>query len=76
MIFETVQKIIARELEIDPELVQMSTDLMQDLGADSLDVVEMVGAFEEAFDIVIADEGVSDMTTVGQFVAYLESKVN
>jgi acyl carrier protein len=72
MIFETVRDMLADQLEVDPESIHMSTDIMEDLGADSLDVVELVMALEEEFNIIITDESVGNMTTVGQIVEFLE----
>ncbi|MEG1633543.1 MAG: acyl carrier protein [Oscillospiraceae bacterium] len=72
MIFETVREILAHQLEVSPEQITMETDIMEDLGADSLDVVELVMAIEEEYDIVITDESVANMTKVGQIVNYLD----
>lgn len=72
MIFETVREILAHQLEVSPEQITMETDIMDDLGADSLDVVELVMAIEEEYDIVITDESVANMTKVGQIVNYLD----
>ena len=72
MIFETVREILAHQLEIEPENIFMSTDILGDLGADSLDVVELIMAIEEEYDVVITDESVGNMTTVGQIVDFLE----
>lgn len=72
MVFDTVKEILAHQLELDPQLITMDTDIIDDLGADSLDVVELIMAIEEEYDIVITDEGVSNMTKVGQVVEYLE----
>jgi len=74
MIFNTVREILARQLEISPESIRRDTDIMEDLGADSLDMVEFVMAIEEEFDIVITDESVGNMTTVGQIADFLEKK--
>ncbi len=72
MIFETVREILAHQLEVDPALITMETDIMEDLGADSLDVVELIMAIEEEYDMVITDDAVNGMTTVGQVVDFLE----
>ena len=71
-IFETVRELLAHQLETDPKCITMDTDILQDLGADSLDIVELIMSIEEEYDIVIKDEGVSNMTKVGQVVEYLE----
>lgn len=72
MIFETVREILARQLEVRPEDITRDTDIIEDLGADSLDIVELVMTIEEEYDIVITDESVGNMTTVGQIVDFLE----
>ena len=72
MVLDTVREILAHQLEVDPQLISMDTDIIDDLGADSLDVVELIMAIEEEYDIVITDEGVSNMTRVGQVVEYLD----
>ena len=72
MIFDTVREILARQLEISPDSIKRDTDIVEDLGADSLDMVEFVMAIEEEYDIVITDERVGSMTTVGQIADFLE----
>lgn len=71
-IFETVRELIAHQLEVDPSVITMDTDILEDLGADSLDIVELIMSVEEEYDIVIKDESVGNMTKVGQVVDYLE----
>ena len=56
MIFDTVRELLAHQLEVDPETITPDTDIFDDLGADSLDVVELVMSIEEEYDIVITDE--------------------
>jgi len=73
MIFDTVRELLAHQLEIDPADITMDTDIILDLGADSLDIVELVMSIEEEYDLVITDENVNNMTTVGQVVNYLDS---
>ncbi len=73
MVFDTVRELLAHQLEIDPADITMDTDIILDLGADSLDIVELVMSIEEEYDLVITDENVNNMTTVGQVVNYLDS---
>lgn len=73
MIYETVRELLARQLEIDPALIGPNTDILEDLGADSLDIVELVMAIEEEYDIVITDERAQNVRTVEQLVDMLES---
>ncbi|MCB2210981.1 acyl carrier protein [bacterium] len=71
-----VKEIIAEQLGVDMGEVTMEASFIDDLGADSLDTVELVMAFEEAFDIEIPDEDADKMQTVGSAIEYLESKIN
>ena len=70
MIFETVKEILVRQLEVAPERIKPDTDIFEDLGADSLDLVELVTAIEEEYSIIIKDENVANMTKIGQFVIF------
>lgn len=72
MIYETVRELLAHQLEIDPAQIGPQTDILEDLGADSLDIVELVMAIEEEFDIVITDERAANVRTVDQLVEMLE----
>ena len=67
-----VKEIIINELGVDPEKVTGEASFVDDLGADSLDTVELVMAFEEEFTIDIPDEDAEQMRTVGDAVAYIE----
>jgi acyl carrier protein len=68
-----VKEIIVNELGVEAEKVTPDASFVEDLGADSLDTVELVMAFEEEFGIDIPDEDVEKMSTVGEAVRYLES---
>ncbi|MFN2420106.1 MAG: acyl carrier protein [Gemmatimonadota bacterium] len=73
---ERVKEIIVENLGVDSEKVSPDASFVEDLGADSLDTVELVMAFEEEFDIEIPDEDAEKLTTVGEATAYLKSKTN
>lgn len=75
MVYDTVRELLAKQLEIEPELISRDTDILEDLGADSLDIVELVMAIEEEYDIVITDERAQNVRTVGQLVELLETMV-
>lgn len=70
--FEKVKEIIVETINCNADQVTMEARLSEDLGADSLDVVELNLAFEEAFQKTIADEELPNMKTVADIVAYLE----
>jgi acyl carrier protein len=69
-----VKKIIEEQLGVDPERVKPEASFIDDLGADSLDIVELVMAMEEEFDIEIPDEEAEKLKTVQDVFKYLESK--
>ena len=71
-ILERVIDIVAEELAVDSDEVTEDSSFIEDLGADSLDVVELVMAFEEEFDVEIPDEDAEDIRTVKDAVSYLE----
>ncbi len=71
---ERVKKIIVDQLGIEEEKVKEDSSFIDDLGADSLDIVELIMAFEEEFDIEIADEDAEKIKTVGDVIRYLEDK--
>ena len=72
MIFENVRDSLAQQFEIDPESITMDTNLIDDLGADSLDVVELIMSLEDTYGITISDDDASKLFTVGRIVEYLE----
>ena len=69
-----VREIIAQELGVEQEKVVADANFVDDLGADSLDTVELVMAFEEEFGIEIPDEDAETMQTVGEAIEYLNTK--
>jgi acyl carrier protein len=73
---EKVKDIIVEKLGVDAEKVTDDASFIEDLGADSLDTVELVMAFEEEFGVEIPDEDAQKITTVRKAVEYLESKLN
>ena len=72
MYFEKVRSALAKQFEIDPETITAETNLIDDLGADSLDVVELIMSLEDEFGIAISDEDAAQLYTVGRIVEYLE----
>ena len=69
-----VKEIIINELGVEPEKVTTEASFVEDLGADSLDTVELVMAFEEEFGIEIPDEDAEQLQTVGDAIRYLQEK--
>ena len=69
-----VMKIIEEQLGVDPERVKLESSFIDDLGADSLDIVELVMAMEEEFEIEIPDEDAEKLRTVSDVMKYLETK--
>lgn len=73
---DKVKEIIVEQLGVDAAEVTESASFIDDLGADSLDTVELVMAFEEEFDIEIPDEDAEKLNTVGDAMEYLEKKLS
>ena len=73
--FEEIKKIIVNELGIDESKITMDSKLIDDLGADSLDAVELIMAIEEQYNIQISDEVAQSIQTVGDIVRYAEKVV-
>ncbi|WP_027634189.1 acyl carrier protein [Clostridium hydrogeniformans] len=71
MVFEKVKSIIADKLSVSESDITMETSFVDDLGADSLDVVELIMALEDEFEIEISDEQAESVTTVGEVVEYI-----
>ena len=76
MEFEKLKKIIAEVLNVDPEEITMETTFLDDLGADSLDVFQIVMGIEEEFDIEIPAEKAEKITTVEEAVELIKNSVN
>jgi len=72
---ERVKKIIAEQLGVKKEEIRPESSFVDDLGADSLDTVEIVMALEEEFGIEIPDEDAEKISTVGEAIQYIENKV-
>ncbi|MBE3590275.1 MAG: acyl carrier protein [Firmicutes bacterium] len=72
-IFQRIKKIIVEQLGVEEDQVTPESSFIDDLGADSLDIVELVMALEEEFDMEIPDEDAEKITTVGDAVKYVQS---
>ena len=76
MVFDKVKKIIVDQLDVEEDKVTEAASITDDLGADSLDVVDLVMSFEEEFDIEIPDDQVEKIKTVGDIVKFIEEEVD
>ncbi len=72
MIFEKIREIICEQLELEESNVTLDSVLLEDLGADSLDLVDLVMTFEDEFDMEIPDEELENIKTVGDIVRFIE----
>ena len=72
MVFEKLRAIICQQLEIPEEQVTMESNFMEDLDADSLDLVDLVMSFEDEFGLEVPDDQIENFRTVGDIVRYIE----
>ena len=72
-IFEKVKEVIIEQLAVEDDVIKMETSFIDDLGADSLDIVELIMALEEEFDLQIPDSEAEKITTVGDVVDYIKA---
>ena len=75
MVFEKVKAIIVNEMNVDADKVTMDTLLVDDLGADSLDAVELIMALEEEFGMEMEDSAAQNVKSVGDLVNYIEEHI-
>lgn len=75
MEFEQVRKVLVEQLGLDEESITMDSSFVDDLGADSLDIVELIMALEEEFDMEIPDEEAEKISTVGDAVNYIKERM-
>ena len=75
MVFEKVKTILCDQLELDESVVTMDSGIADDLGADSLDVVDLIMSLEDEFKLEIPDEDVEKIKTVGDLVRFIEESV-
>lgn len=76
MEFEKIQKIISEVLNVDTDEIRMETTFVDDLGADSLDIFQIIMGIEEEFDIEIANEDAENIATVGDAVEQIKTATN
>ena len=73
MVFEKVKNILSEQLEVAEDKITMDSMIADDLGADSLDVVDLLMSLEDEFEIEIPDEEIENIKTVGNLVNYIEN---
>ena len=76
MVFEKVRTILVEQLDVHEDAVNMEASIVDDLEADSLDVVDIVMSLEEEFDVEVSDDDIEGLKTVGDIVKYIEAKVD
>lgn len=74
-IFEKLKAMAVEQIGIDPALVKPESDIIKDLGCDSLDIVDMLMSVEEEFGVIVEDKDVSEMRTMADVVAFIDGKL-
>ena len=74
MILEKIQNILAQQFEVSADSISADTNIVDDLGADSLDVVELIMSVEAEFGFSIPDEDAAELVTVGKLAEYIEAR--
>jgi len=76
MVFDKIKEVLAEQFEVEVDSITRDTDLLSGLGADSLDLVELIMTLEEEFGVSATDESVYEHKTVGEITDYIETLVN
>lgn len=76
MIFDKIKEIIVDQLGVEEDTVNPDANIQDDLGADSLDIVDLIQTIEDEYDISIPDEAVENIKTVGDIVSYVEKNAD
>ena len=75
MIFEEIKDILAQQLDLDPETIELTSNLASDLGADSLDAIDIVMSLEDQYGIEVPDSVIESIKTVEDIVGFIESNI-
>ncbi len=75
MVFDQVKESLAEIKSLNPDTIEMDSNLSKDLGVDSVDAVELIMAMEEAYDITISEKDAEDLATVADIVEYIEDHI-
>lgn len=73
MVLEKVKAILAEQFDVEEDKITADTDLQEDLGADSLDVVDLLMSIEDEFEVEVPDEEIENIKTVGSLISYIEA---
>jgi len=73
MVMDTLCRILAEQMDVDASSITPETNIVEDLGADSLDVVELISALEDEYDLVITDEHIRELYTVKDVADFIEN---
>ena len=73
MVLEKVKAILAEQFDVEEDRITADSDLQEDLGADSLDVVDLLMSIEDEFEVEVPDEEIENIKTVGSLVSYIEA---
>lgn len=76
MIFDKIKEIVIEQLGVEEDVVTPEANIQDDLGADSLDIVDLIQTIEDEYDLSIPDEAVESIKTVGDIVAYVEKNTD
>ena len=76
MVYDKIREVLASQFEVEFDSITRDTDLMNDLGADSLDLVELIMTLEEEYGVSVLDDSVYENRTVGEIADYIESLMN
>ena len=74
MTFDKIRELLAQQFEVSADSISMETNIVDDLGGDSLDVVDLIMSVEEEFGISIPDEDAVELSTVGKIVEYIDKQ--
>ncbi len=75
MVFDKIRDMIADQAGIDADSIKLESNILKDIGLDSLDIVELIMSAEDEWDIIIEDDDVASFATIGDVVNYIEGKI-
>ncbi|MDR1253846.1 MAG: acyl carrier protein [Oscillospiraceae bacterium] len=76
MVFEKIRSILSEQFDVKEDEIKIETKISTDLGADSLDIVDLLMSIEDEFEIEIPDEEIGNIQTVGELVSYIEKNIS